>query len=297
VTAYELTNSHLYLPPNCTDLDFDLTNPLIARSALEGTVSIVNTESGEIQRSHHCQKYGIHALKFINSSADTVACSGNDNNWRLWDLQANKFIAVFKGNSSIVSRLDCHKKENSVASEDKTGVNLWDTRTPNSNLTATDCSSPSFDRGSGRVLAVSAQKEESVRLYDIRAFHKPFSTFKTQQALTGVKFSDDGALLACTTADRVFLLDSVSGAVCWYSPPLAAPPRQPSFNWKNSLISVSCGNDAVLLDAVGGKIFQILKGHGDQLLTAFSPRKDLLVTSATSMGFWTPKQEDGFEMD
>ena len=289
LTAYELSNSHLHLLPVCTDLDFDWNTSHLARSSLEGAVSIIDVETGEIVRSHHCQKYGIHSLKFLYSSPDVSACSGNDNSWRLWDFSANKFICVFRGSESLVTRLECHKSENIVASQDSLAVSLWDTRCTTSTQSAAGCSSPSFDHRSGRVLAVTCQKEESVRLYDIRAFHKPFSSFNTQQDLKSSKLSFDGNLIACTTSDRVFLIDAFSGSVCWYSPCLSGHPRLPCFNWNATLVACAVGCDAVILDASSGKILQTLKGHGDEVMALFSPKLDLIVTSATALGFWTPR--------
>ena len=291
MASYDLSNSHLHLLPVCTDLDFEFNGSLLARSCLEGAVSIIDVETGEIARSHHCQKYGIQSLKFLYSSPDVSACSGNDNNWRLWDFHANKFVCVFKGSESLVTRLECHKSESIVASQDTAGISLWDTRTTTSCQTVPGCSAPSFDHHSGRVLAVTCQKEESVRLYDIRAFHKPFLSFNTQQDLRTSRMSFDGNLIACTTPDRVFLIDAFSGGVCWYSPSLSGPPRFPCFNWNATLVACCVGCDAVILDASTGKIFQTLKGHGDEVLALFSPKLDLLVTSATALGFWTPRTD------
>ena len=294
--SYKLVKAFSHQTSGASSVDF--YSRMVAVSTREGVISVVDVEEGEVTRTHHCFKYGVNCMRYFHSSevcAVASAAEGPDAGiWRLWDLHANKFSAVFRGHDRPVGNLEVHALADVIISSCEEFSIFWDVRADKVISKFTDFrSSPIFEKTQGRyfVAAVEEAKNKSIVLYDIRNFDKPFTNFRfpdIQGNINEIAISPDGNLLALTLDDRVMTVDVNRGVLLARSAVLCSP-KKPSFNWSSDLLAVSVDSkDVLLLKVAGLERLQQISDHQGPASSLFSPTRDLLVTAATGIGLWCP---------
>jgi WD40 repeat protein len=287
--AYSLVQAFTHQASSTSAVDFHSQS--LAIGTREGVITIIDAEEGEISRTHHCFKYGVNHMRYFHSpdAAAVAAITEDVGSWRLWDLNANKFSAVFRGHDrGAVKNLEIHPIHDlAVSTCSETSV-LWDVRSDKVVEKFNFRCPPVFEKSHGRFFVAAAKDGKFVNVFDIRNLEKPFIGFPLDAFIHEIAISADGGVLALAGDERVTTLDVNKGTVISRSSKLRSP-RNLSFNWSGDLVAATTEvKEVALLKTAGlGKV-QSINDHEGPAVGVFSPNRDLLVTASTGVGLWCP---------
>ena len=262
----------------------DWFSNILVTATGEGVVSLIDTEEGNFLRHHHCFKYGVKALRFFHTSDVAAVSSGSvgDAAWRLWDFTANKFFAVFRGHPEHVEYLAVHPREDLILSSSGCSSVLWDVRSDKV-IQRFEGEQGLFERNQGRYFVLSQKKQ--VSMFDVRKSDKAFFSFSVGRSLNTFDLNPDNSKIAIATDQALHLYDTIKGT-CLGSTTKVKDAKSVSFNWSGDQLACSQGNRIDITENL--QIKQTIADHEGPTKTLFSPNRDLLATTSTGIGLWTP---------
>eukprot|EP01025_Chloroclados_australasicus_P027807 TRINITY_DN2750_c3_g1_i6.p1 TRINITY_DN2750_c3_g1~~TRINITY_DN2750_c3_g1_i6.p1 ORF type:complete len:270 (-),score=20.22 TRINITY_DN2750_c3_g1_i6:237-983(-) len=227
---------------------------------------------------------------------------GQDNSIRYLSVHENKYLRYFRGHEKRVTSL-CMNPKNDMfisAAQDKT-VRLWDLRTDQAqgllkDLPGQPCCS--FDE-QGLVFAVGVESGV-VKLYDCNDCSRgPFDTFQikelanTPNAITCLKFSNDGQRLLVVSGPNIHVLDAFTGNQIQKFSNGMRPESQPmeaSFTPDcKYLLSGRMDKTIRVWNIDTGNVVADLRGHaGQPACVQWAPQRMLLASACHALALWIP---------
>ncbi|PSC71591.1 CBL-interacting kinase 32 [Micractinium conductrix] len=285
-------------------LSFHRTEDKLVTASDDDAIRLYDTQTGAESKTLLSKKYGCANISFTHDPFSVIASSnkGSDYALRYHDLHANRFLRYFRGHTGRVTTLAMSPRSDVFlsAAEDKQ-VRLWDLRVNGCQalLQTPGLPTTAFDE-QGLVFAVGAERGV-VKLYDARNWGAgPFTSFPVQDeinsgALFGcLKFSLDGSMLLAVAEGRIYVLDSFEGKVMQkiVNPGVGEGGQALEACLTPDAHYVLSGNPDCTIRAwsvATGEQAAQWKGHaGVPACLKFSPRKLLVASACSALGFWIP---------
>eukprot|EP01026_Neomeris_dumetosa_P075009 TRINITY_DN7866_c0_g1_i1.p1 TRINITY_DN7866_c0_g1~~TRINITY_DN7866_c0_g1_i1.p1 ORF type:complete len:328 (-),score=31.45 TRINITY_DN7866_c0_g1_i1:812-1795(-) len=285
-------------------LSFHRTRDLLVTANDGGTLTVYDTTIGEATRVIFSQKYGVGNVCYTHAETAILHSStqGQDNSIRYLSVHENKYLRYFRGHEGRVTSL-CMNPKNDMfisAAQDKT-VRLWDLRSDQAqgllkDLPGYPCCS--FDE-QGLVFAVAVESGV-VKLYDCNDCSRgPFDTFlikdlvNTPNAISCLKFSNDGKDLLAVSGPNIYVLDAFTGDQIHKFSNGMRPESQPmeaSFTPDCKYLLSGMVDKAIRVwNLKSGKVVSDLRGHaGFPSCVQWAPQRMLVASACHALALWIP---------
>jgi COMPASS component SWD2 len=287
-------------------MSFRADGEMLVTSANDESLHLYDTSRGVLKQTLQAKKYGVGVVKFTHSASCVITASNNDS-WddtlRYLSLHDNRYLRYFSGHTAKVTSVEVSPVEDVVlsGSEDKS-VRLWDLRSTHCAglLKTPDTPCVAFDPTG--ILFAAAVGKNLIKLYAMSGFDKgPFATFHINGPpfdVVSLSFSPDGKfILASTTQNQIFLVDSFSGNLVKAFEPTKSLDQASSIRGVQACFSpdgayVCSGSQegpVHVWDSLSGKEVATWNGHSlPSKVIAWNPTKLMVASADTSLAFWLP---------
>jgi COMPASS component SWD2 len=281
----------------------------LATAGDDDRVNIYNVERGSREKMLKNTENGVSNLRFTHHE-QALLCStksGREHLIKYWSIYDNKIIHNFGGHNDLINSIEVSPKTDMFLStaRDKHML-IWDLRLRRclGRCEYRDGSGPgivSFDP-SGAIFSLvypvlqAGETKNYIKLFDTRNFSAgAFNTWEINcPEIKKIQFSDDGNyLLASTSENKIFVLDSLEGSVRVKLQDFQNETGKVSaiFSADSRYVLTGCekSNGVVVFDVTSGSKVHEFRGHPKvPLCLAWSRKHVLLVSACQNVLFWVP---------
>ncbi|KAF8976611.1 hypothetical protein BGZ46_008120 [Entomortierella lignicola] len=212
----------------------------------------------------------------LSSKARQVASIGQEDTFRLWDIDSGRCIRIMRGHSSSVSRVAYSPDGSQIISGswDKT-LRLWDVHTGNCihvfEGTMTRVTDVAYSPKGNQV--ASCSEEAGIRLWDVKSGNCNFFLQGHLSWATSVVYSPSGDLVATGSSDKTIRLWETSTGSCTKTlQGHTHPILQLQFSsFGDRIMSGSMESTIRLWDVNTGECLKAIKSSGPTFSMSFSP--------------------------
>lgn len=286
----------------CVGLCFSRDGSCLGAGFEDGTVSVIDSDTAKIARTHRSHKYGLSKFAFMNNDARgslavAAGCPAalTDFTLRVWDLVHNRFCRVFRAHEKPVTSVSPHASKDLLVSSSADGLScLWDIRDekPVWQNAADAGSTSAFDRAEGSmVFAISNARK--ITLYDAR------NTQAALKEITKISSPIDEMVFAAN-GQRLLIGSHKLGAVSTVNigtgiseSMFFLQPTRTRFNLTTSPCSsygmATTPSNAVDIWDIKTRVkVRSLVGHDGPPIGTFSTRDAMIATASMPVALWVP---------
>jgi WD40 repeat protein len=270
----------------------------------DGTVMVIDSNSGKVTKTHRSHKYGLSKFTYLNndptgSLAIAAACPSiiADYTLRVWDLVQNRFCRIFRGHDTPILTLSPHSNKDVTVSTSLDGLTcVWDTREerPVWQHYGELNSVSTFDRADDSyIFAITKSSTKSVYLYDLRNTQTPLKEITSVKSpIDELTFTRDGQRLLVGSY-RLGAVSTVNVETGLSESMYFLQPTRTRFNLSVSLcstyaIATTASNTVDIWNISTRVKVRSLVGHDGPPIGVFSPRDALIATASMPVALWVP---------